>query len=981
MLIIFNKSGSLLNVDFQYDSFSQGDMNVHDIDVIVLDDDFENYNFNGYVQFLRQGETEPSPKLIMTNKANIEYNEKSYNGYSFKMESDWYTAIAGTLKMTIEIKQYGDNGLTSNKAYGIVNIPVQESVSGHSQVESIITNEEYNSLLRTMANKVDAESNNVFSGTATFKNDVTLEGVRNNSYGQETIPLYVYGRDKNTRFRVNLPIKNGDVALKDDIPDLYDWAKQPEKPTYTKEEIGLGNVNDISVTQDDLNQITANKNNIEEVEEIANQAIQIATEKVSAIVFGTYNEMVSALKSAQKGDYRVGTTLYLREYGVPDYWISGHYENNNHDTGYYIINRLETEKVDLENYYTIDQVDARFVKLNSNPDLTGVKLKNSNGNNLLYAQGMSALSVDETDGKIVFGNTSNSVGIASSQKPVWKKADGTNEEILTSSDLGSISTTTDILSVNQIVKKVESGRQPNFMKFDDSNTRINIGDNDYSIHFNTKDRPWLTTQDGVSGAIATIQDIYNAVGNVNLSNYYTKTETDFEIQYLGSTLRNEVDTKLYENVQNTNIKIQDELKNYVKTTDLNNTISPISDKANEALDIAKGKSRSKSFSTYNAMISYLKNAEEGEFQIGDNLYIIDTNVSDYWVSIVYGNNSGNTGYYGISKLETDKVSLTDYYTKTEVDTKLENKVNTSDVYSKSEINQAINSKANKDDVYTKTEIDNKSSFGSSNSSFEINSNENPKWIKPDGSSSLLLTTDNKVIELEEIRVDNAVVTPWIISENNVSLLKFDGENIISIGNYNKNTEIVLDAKSKPYVNFDLNGEKKQSKVATEYDLDLYKSNIGQYDTIVPQQGYINSVYINTSLNIEEVNDYLDKNIGNIITSSYNIIRLENNDRISLSKVDNEDGKGWLIQTFISGYQNRIFDGAYGYGWQTGFNGKIELNGNIHNQLSAGIYNDLIKNLISKFPFDEQTLVDKVNKFDSKIGDINSILDTLNGEVI
>lgn len=161
MLIVFNKSGSEFSVDFQYDSFSQGDSNTHIVDVIVEDTAFSNYEYNGYVQFLREGEKEPSPKLIMATK-RMEYNGNYYSGYTFKMESDWFTAIAGTLKMTIEIKKYNNGSLQSNKAYGVVNIPVQESVSAQADVDSAIADEEYNAMIELINSKLNVADEKVY---------------------------------------------------------------------------------------------------------------------------------------------------------------------------------------------------------------------------------------------------------------------------------------------------------------------------------------------------------------------------------------------------------------------------------------------------------------------------------------------------------------------------------------------------------------------------------------------------------------------------------------------------------------------------------------------------------------------------------------------------------------------------------------------------------------------------------------------------
>ena len=221
MLITFNKSGSLANIDFQYDSFSQGDNNIHIINVIIDDESFNNLDYNGYVQFLREGETTPSPKLIMT------HTEK---GYTFKMNTEWYTAIAGTLKMTIEIKQYDEDGLQSNKAFGVINIPVMESVSGISEVETTITNEEYLALVNSLNEKANVNITNLFKKTQVFENGIEIITTENSS-GASLLKIIdrVMGSqiiiDSNGNithidsagdtYRISIPLKNGKIALTD----------------------------------------------------------------------------------------------------------------------------------------------------------------------------------------------------------------------------------------------------------------------------------------------------------------------------------------------------------------------------------------------------------------------------------------------------------------------------------------------------------------------------------------------------------------------------------------------------------------------------------------------------------------------------------------------------------------------------------------------------------------------------------------------
>lgn len=76
----------------------------------------------------------------------------------------------------------------------------------------------------------------------------------------------------------------------------------------------------------------------------------------------------------------------------------------------------------------------------------------------------------------------------------------------------------------------------------------------------------------------------------------------------------------------------------------------------EARVIAEGRSRAKVFATYEDMISWLSIAENKEsLNIGDNLFIVDLGTPDYWWT-------GNIHQI----LETEKVDLTDFYTREQI---------------------------------------------------------------------------------------------------------------------------------------------------------------------------------------------------------------------------------------------------------------------------------------------------------------------------
>ena len=79
----------------------------------------------------------------------------------------------------------------------------------------------------------------------------------------------------------------------------------------------------------------------------------------------------------------------------------------------------------------------------------------------------------------------------------------------------------------------------------------------------------------------------------------------------------------------------------------------------EALVIATSKNRAHVFNTTEDMRAWLSNATNaGVCRVGDNLYIVDIDVPDWWVSEVLTTADADTGYYyKIAQLETQKVDL------------------------------------------------------------------------------------------------------------------------------------------------------------------------------------------------------------------------------------------------------------------------------------------------------------------------------------
>lgn len=91
-------------------------------------------------------------------------------------------------------------------------------------------------------------------------------------------------------------------------------------------------------------------------------------------------------------------------------------------------------------------------------------------------------------------------------------------------------------------------------------------------------------------------------------------------------------------------------------------VSEVYTKAETATSIAKGRNKAKVFSTTEDMQIWLSKEEnKGLCNIGDNLYIVDTEVPDWWIAEVLNSVDEETGYYyKIALLETQKVDLSSY---------------------------------------------------------------------------------------------------------------------------------------------------------------------------------------------------------------------------------------------------------------------------------------------------------------------------------
>lgn len=129
----------------------------------------------------------------------------------------------------------------------------------------------------------------------------------------------------------------------------------------------------------------------------------------------------------------------------------------------------------------------------------------------------------------------------------------------------------------------------------------------------------------------------------------------------------------------------DSTKQNVTDESLNTVNKNIVPAINEVDSIAKGANQALSYGNYSAMVTAFNSLANNVYNVGQNVMIITLQVPDLWISGIESTSSTYTyttdeaittalstngyiqvGYYKLSALETQKVDLTDYATKTYV---------------------------------------------------------------------------------------------------------------------------------------------------------------------------------------------------------------------------------------------------------------------------------------------------------------------------
>lgn len=214
-----------------------------------------------------------------------------------------------------------------------------------------LTNEDLSKLslttLKDYVDKYDIKEVNtnlltgVFTTTLTLKDLSTLVSVVNFNSLYYT-KNEVYSKEESDSKYLSQAILNAYLTItqaketylsKEDAKEIYENKTDLAKDYYNKTEIDNKNAN-----QD---------TNINNVLEKANAAYALAEGKGAPHIFDTYKDMKEALLNAEKvSEYHLGDTIYIKEKGTSDYWISAILDEKG-EYGYY---ELQVNETDLSLY-------------------------------------------------------------------------------------------------------------------------------------------------------------------------------------------------------------------------------------------------------------------------------------------------------------------------------------------------------------------------------------------------------------------------------------------------------------------------------------------------------------------------------------------------------------------------------------------------------------------------------------------------------
>lgn len=346
------------------------------------------------------------------------------------------------------------------------------------------------------------------------------------------------------------PIKDDVVQLRVDLTDHVSDYENPHR--VTKAQVGLSNVDNTSDLHKPVSLATR-----QELDRLAG-LISGADVVVS---YASYKDLVDDFNNLSSAAYKVGQSVYIKAHDVPDLWVydvsstSKKYtyvsddsiiaslENNGtFQVGYYVFASLETLKVDLSDYVTIDTRqtitgDKNFtgalrydgISVATIDDVNNVTLDDLNfqtseviySGNKVYYQGEFAYTTKNSstpisiEGTVVLPIKGDGVNISSDNKSLIIKAEIPDVDTSNLVDLQSIQTIRGVKTfTNQLGVLNAANGDVNYIKHINNNFLISASNGENIINIDEQ----LKTFNFYNQPLATVDFVTNNAIS------YTKTQ-------------------------------------------------------------------------------------------------------------------------------------------------------------------------------------------------------------------------------------------------------------------------------------------------------------------------------------------------------------------------------------------------------------------------------------------------------------------------
>lgn len=157
----------------------------------------------------------------------------------------------------------------------------------------------------------------------------------------------------------------------------------------------------------------ATKNELSIVENKANDAKSIAEGQARASSFASYAELVAALNSAIRADYKIGDNFYIQAKNIPDLWVYSVEETSTvytYNTDEELVNTIETYGFIQIGYFKLSALETAKIDLvGFVPVSRTINNKLLSENIVLNAGDIGALAVDGTAAKAVADENGNKI--------------------------------------------------------------------------------------------------------------------------------------------------------------------------------------------------------------------------------------------------------------------------------------------------------------------------------------------------------------------------------------------------------------------------------------------------------------------------------------------------------------------------------------------------------------------------------------------